>query len=107
MQAAALLTQGLGLQSPSMIARRKKRKPRVEKEVLAAAVRRHFNALAVNENEVLANLIYVSQTKGTLIVSGGGGNEANVVIDDDLRLRFTPVNPESLKRPVQKNSNSK
>jgi len=53
----ALLTNpGIGRQSPTMA--RKKDKRRTSKEQLALAVRKHFNAAAVNEIDVVVELVY-------------------------------------------------
>ncbi|KAK3697969.1 hypothetical protein LTR37_017193 [Vermiconidia calcicola] len=53
----ALLTNpGIGRQSPTMA--RKKEKRRISKEQLALAVRKNFNAAAVNEIDVVVELVY-------------------------------------------------
>ncbi|TKA81651.1 hypothetical protein B0A49_00538 [Cryomyces minteri] len=53
----ALLTNpGIGGHSPTMARKRDKR--RVGKEQLALAVRKNFNGSAVNENEVVVDLLY-------------------------------------------------
>ncbi|PPJ49635.1 hypothetical protein CBER1_02170 [Cercospora berteroae] len=58
----ALLTNpGIGRQSPTMA--RKKEKRRVSKEQLALAVRKNFNGAAVNEMDVLAEMVYKVQNK--------------------------------------------
>lgn len=41
-----------------------RRKHRVSKAELAQAVRKHFNALAVNEAEAVVNTLYVARTTG-------------------------------------------
>jgi hypothetical protein len=43
---------------------RPRSKRRVAKEQLALTVRKHFNSLPVNENEVLVDLLYKVKTKG-------------------------------------------
>jgi len=73
-RASAVLNSGIGLQSPTMARPRAKR--RIPKEVLAQAVRKHFNALAVNESEAVANTLYVARTT-----------------EKDLRLRFPATRP--------------
>ena len=53
----ALLTNpGIGRQSPTMA--QKKDKRRVSKDQLALAVRKHFNSAAVNEIDVVVEVIY-------------------------------------------------
>jgi hypothetical protein len=46
---------------------RLRNKRRVPKEQLALTVRKHFNSLPVNENEVLVDLLYKVKTKGKQI----------------------------------------
>lgn len=59
----ALLTNpGIGRQSPTMARRKEKR--RVSKEQLATNVRKHFNGAAVNEIDVVVQLVYKSRNKG-------------------------------------------
>ncbi len=54
---AALLTNpGIGRQSPTMARRKAKR--RVSKDVLATAVRKHFNSAAVSESDVVVDMVY-------------------------------------------------
>lgn len=61
----ALLTNpGIGRQSPTMA--RKKEKRRVSKEQLALAVRKNFNAAAVNEIDVVVELVYKVRNRGEL-----------------------------------------
>ncbi|USW54250.1 Putative SAP30 domain superfamily protein [Septoria linicola] len=58
----ALLTNpGIGRQSPTMA--RKKEKRRVSKDQLALAVRKNFNGAAVNEMDVVAEMVYKIQNK--------------------------------------------
>ena len=52
----------IGRQSPTMA--RTKSKRRVSSDQLALAIRRNFNALAVNENDVVANLLYTVRSQG-------------------------------------------
>ncbi|EME44084.1 hypothetical protein DOTSEDRAFT_71777 [Dothistroma septosporum NZE10] len=53
----ALLTNpGIGRQSPTMV--RKKEKRRVSKDQLALAVRKNFNGAAVNEIDVVVDMVY-------------------------------------------------
>ncbi|PHH87598.1 hypothetical protein CDD83_8651 [Cordyceps sp. RAO-2017] len=47
---------GIGLCSPTMIAKKQNR--RQSKEHLAMAVRKHFNGLGVQENDVIVDFIY-------------------------------------------------
>ena len=59
----ALLTNpGIGRQSPTMA--RKKEKRRISKEQLALAVRKNFNAAAVNEIDVVVELVYKVRNQG-------------------------------------------
>lgn len=59
----ALLTNpGIGRQSPVMA--RKKEKRRVSQDQLALAVRKHFNGAAVNETDVIAELVYKVKNQG-------------------------------------------
>ncbi|KJZ77899.1 hypothetical protein HIM_02536 [Hirsutella minnesotensis 3608] len=47
---------GIGLYSPTMVSKRKSR--RQGKDHLAMAVRKHFNGLGVQENDVIVDFIY-------------------------------------------------
>lgn len=47
---------GIGLHSPTMI--RKKKSQRQDKETLAMAVRKHFNGVGIQENDVIVDFIY-------------------------------------------------
>jgi histone deacetylase complex subunit SAP30 len=60
---ALLVNPGIGRQSPTMARRKDKR--RVSKEQLATNVRKHFNSAAVNEIDVVVELVYKSRNKGT------------------------------------------
>lgn len=53
---ALLTNSGIGRQSPTMA--RKKEKRRVSKDQLALAVRKNFNGAAVNEIDVVVELVY-------------------------------------------------
>ncbi|CAK4031994.1 Hypothetical predicted protein [Lecanosticta acicola] len=53
---AQLTNAGIGRQSPTMA--RKKEKRRISKEQLALAVRKNFNGAAVNEIDVVVDLVY-------------------------------------------------
>jgi histone deacetylase complex subunit SAP30 len=69
----ALLTNpGIGRHSPTMI--RRKGKPKVSKQELAIAVRKHFNGLAVSEHEVVGHMMYKIRSNGiyagTLVQTG-------------------------------------
>jgi len=74
-RASTVLSHGIGKLSPSMA--RPRAKQRVPKETLALAVRKHFNALPVNENEAVVNTLYKART-----------NEKH------LRLRFPATRPD-------------
>ena len=59
----ALLTNpGIGRQSPTMA--RKKDKRRVPKDQLALAVRKNFNSAAVNEIDVMVEMVYKVKHQG-------------------------------------------
>lgn len=66
LNAAVLTAPGIARRSPTMMSRRKNHKPKVPKEQLALAVRKHFNSMAVNEGEVLVDFIYSVKNKGML-----------------------------------------
>jgi histone deacetylase complex subunit SAP30 len=57
-----LLSQGIGKYSPTYA--RIKSQRRVSKDHLARAVRKNFNAMAVNEVEVIVDMLYKVKTKG-------------------------------------------
>lgn len=62
----ALLTNpGIGRQSPTMA--RKKEKRRISKDQLALAVRKHFNGAAVNEIDVITELVYKVRHQSELL----------------------------------------
>jgi hypothetical protein len=46
----------------------RKDKRRIQREGLAMAVRKHFNASAVNENDAVVNTLYKARTSGMLNV---------------------------------------
>jgi transcription elongation factor Elf1 len=48
---------------------RRKDKRRVSKDQLAMNVRKHFNGAAVNEIDVVVELVYKSRNKGTFMVA--------------------------------------
>lgn len=58
---ALLANPGIGRQSPTMARRKEKR--RVSKDQLATNVRKHFNGAAVNEIDVVVELVYKSKNK--------------------------------------------
>ncbi|KAI5246692.1 hypothetical protein E4T42_06312 [Aureobasidium subglaciale] len=58
-----LSNPGIGRQSPTMARRKTKRK--VPKEQLAMAVRKNFNDAAVNEIDVMVDLLYRVRNQGT------------------------------------------
>ncbi|KAL2112900.1 hypothetical protein VUR80DRAFT_6179 [Thermomyces stellatus] len=53
---------GIGLQSPTMA--RRNRQQRQTKEQLALAVRKHFNSVGVQENDVIVDLIHAVHNQG-------------------------------------------
>lgn len=57
-----VLANGVGRFSPTMA--RPKTKRRVHKEQLALAVRKNFNALGVNETDVIVDLLYKVKNQG-------------------------------------------
>lgn len=62
-----VLNQGIGRMSPTMA--RAKSKRRVYKDQLAMAVRKNFNALGVNESDVIVDWLYKTKHQGAYIVS--------------------------------------
>ena len=60
--AAVLEAPGIGKYSPTMV--RRKEKHKVSKEHLATAVRKHFNAVAVTETDVLVDFINRNKNQG-------------------------------------------
>ncbi|ORY10307.1 hypothetical protein BCR34DRAFT_460619, partial [Clohesyomyces aquaticus] len=61
----AVLGSGIGRFSPTMA--RPKAQRRSHKDQLAMAVRKNFNALGVNETDVIVDLLYKVKHKGTVI----------------------------------------
>ena len=59
---ARLTNPGIGRQSPTMARRKEKR--RISKEQLAIAVRKNFNSAAVNEIDVVVDMVYKVKHKG-------------------------------------------
>jgi histone deacetylase complex subunit SAP30 len=57
-----VLSQGVGRMSPTML--RAKSKRRVHKDQLAMAVRKNFNALGVNESDVIVDWLYKTKNQG-------------------------------------------
>ncbi|KAF7198430.1 hypothetical protein HII31_00169 [Pseudocercospora fuligena] len=72
---AILTNPGIGRQSPTMA--RKKERRRISKENLALAVRKNFNGAAVNEIDVVVELVYKVRNK-----------------DKAFRMRSTPNVPK-------------
>ena len=66
-----ILGNGIGRYSPTMA--RPKAKRRVQKDQLALAVRKNFNALGVNEADVIVDLLYKVKNQ-----------------DKEFRVRFAP-----------------
>lgn len=64
-----VLGQGIGRMSPTMA--RAKSKRRVQKDQLALAVRKNFNALGVNESDVIVDWLYKSKHQGAYTGSIG------------------------------------
>jgi len=69
-----VLSSGIGKMSPTM-ARRKDRR-RQSKEQLTHAVRKHFNGLGIQENEVVVDFLYKVHH-----------------MDKNFRMRFSPQKP--------------
>lgn len=59
---AVLTNPGIGRHSPTM--RRAKHQQRQSEAKLAIQVRKHFNAAAVNETDVVAGMQYAAMNKG-------------------------------------------
>ncbi|PKS08962.1 hypothetical protein jhhlp_003575 [Lomentospora prolificans] len=53
---------GIGIYSPTMAKRRKQK--RQTKEQLATAVRKHFNSVGVQENDIIVDLIHAVHNQG-------------------------------------------
>jgi hypothetical protein len=86
-----VLSHGIGKYSPTMA--RPKTKRRAPKEQLAMAVRKNFNALAVNETEVIVDLLYKVKTQGMAVPASRTLDhigEANCITDKAFRARFAP-----------------
>ncbi|KAF2113301.1 hypothetical protein BDV96DRAFT_613735 [Lophiotrema nucula] len=66
-----ILGSGIGKYSPTMA--RPKAKRRVPKDQLALAVRKNFNALGVNETDVIVDMLYKARNR-----------------DREFRVRFAP-----------------
>lgn len=58
-----ILGNGVGRYSPTMA--RPKSKRRVQKDQLALAVRKNFNALGVSETDVIVDMLYKTKHQGT------------------------------------------
>ncbi|KAF2656870.1 hypothetical protein K491DRAFT_595954 [Lophiostoma macrostomum CBS 122681] len=69
--AHVILANGIGRFSPTMA--RPKSKRRIQKEQLALAVRKNFNALGVTESDVIVDLLYKTKNQ-----------------DKEFRVRFAP-----------------
>jgi histone deacetylase complex subunit SAP30 len=84
-----VLSQGIGRMSPTMA--RSKAKRRVQKETLAMAVKKSFNAGAVSESDVIVDWLYKSKNQGR-------PPQANLsytalltfTSDKEFRVRFAP-----------------
>lgn len=84
-----ILSQGIGRMSPTMA--RAKSKRRVQKDQLAMAVRKNFNALGVSESDVIVDWLYKTKHQGTQNPPICLQCDANAsVIDKEFRVRFTP-----------------
>ncbi|KAH6612109.1 hypothetical protein C7974DRAFT_91353 [Boeremia exigua] len=62
-----VLGQGIGRMSPTMA--RAKSQRRVQKDQLALAVRKNFNALGVSESDVIVDWLYKSKHQGAFLES--------------------------------------
>jgi histone deacetylase complex subunit SAP30 len=91
---AVLNNPGIGRHSPSMIRKRPKRY--VSKDLLATAVRKHFNAVAVNEQEVVLDFLYTVKNQGRFVKHPGLAGMAEGAPQRNFFKRFGIVlkNPE-------------
>jgi histone deacetylase complex subunit SAP30 len=89
---ALLQKPGVGRQSPTMARKREKR--RVSKEQLALAVRKNFNSAAVNEIDVVVDLVYKVRTGGEYDFQDkvGFGDSCSLTqsADKAFRMRSAP-----------------
>ena len=70
---------------------RRQDKRRVTKEQLALAVRKDFNATAVNETEVLTSFLYAAKNRSELrLFFQKLACKTLTVIDKPFRMRFGP-----------------
>ena len=70
---------------------RPKAKRRVPKDQLALAVRKNFNALGVNETDVIVDMLYKARNRGMPILQALRLIEvADHVLDKEFRVRFAP-----------------
>lgn len=69
---------------------REKSKRRVQKEQLALAVRKNFNALGVTESDVIVDWLYKSKTKGTALWHTARRFGADQPPEKEFRVRFAP-----------------
>ena len=86
-----VLNQGIGRMSPTMA--RAKSKRRVHKDQLAMAVRKNFNALGVNESDVIVDWLYKTKHQGmpsTLKHPLYQSTADTLSLDKEFRVRFTP-----------------
>lgn len=84
-----LLNEGIGKYSPTYARLRSQR--RVSKDHLAKAVRKNFNAMAVNETEVIVNMLYKVKTRGIIPYALLLLTMLIHAKDKALRARFAPT----------------
>ncbi len=65
---------GIGLYSPTMV--RKKKARRQNKDHLALAVRKHFNGVGIQENDVIVDFICKVRHSKSVKIIGPSKNEA-------------------------------
>ncbi|KAF2877379.1 hypothetical protein BDV95DRAFT_601785 [Massariosphaeria phaeospora] len=83
-----VLGSGIGQYSPTMSRPRTKR--RVHKDQLALAVRKNFNALGVNESDVIIDLLYKVKNNGADHVPAVLDQSLNLNADKEFRVHFAP-----------------
>jgi histone deacetylase complex subunit SAP30 len=83
-----VLSQGIGRFSPTMA--RPKSKRRVQKDQLALAVRKNFNALGVTESDVIVDWLYKSKHQGTPLLPYTTYHILMPCTDNEFRVRFAP-----------------
>lgn len=88
-----VLSRGIGKMSPTMVRRKERR--RQSKEQLTHAVRKHFNGLGIQENEVVVDFLYKVHHSG-ISSPEPSIKQASLTQfspDKNFRMRFAPQKP--------------